>query len=66
MEVSNLTAALKHDAVGVVFVNVLLQQLGLPVRAVATNRRCSSTCVVLLARRWKGLLQLPHEPLWKP
>ena len=36
MDVSNLTAALKHDAVGVVFVNVLLQQLGLPVPTVPT------------------------------
>jgi membrane protein DedA with SNARE-associated domain/rhodanese-related sulfurtransferase len=36
MDVSNLTAALKHDAIGVVFVNVLLQQLGLPVPAVPT------------------------------
>ena len=36
MDVSNLTSALKHDAVSIVFVNVLLQQLGLPIPAVPT------------------------------
>ena len=36
MDVNNLTDALRQNAIGVVFVNVLLQQLGLPVPAVPT------------------------------
>ncbi len=36
MDVNSLTAALKHDAIGIAFVNVLLQQLGLSVPAVPT------------------------------
>jgi membrane protein DedA with SNARE-associated domain len=36
MDVNSLTTSLKHDAISIVFVNVLLQQLGLPVPAVPT------------------------------
>lgn len=36
MEIAQLTDALRHDALTVVFINVLLQQLGLPVPAVPT------------------------------
>jgi len=36
MEIAQITRALQHDAVTVVFLNVLLQQIGLPVPAVPT------------------------------
>ncbi|MBT9520682.1 MAG: hypothetical protein IV101_07275, partial [Dechloromonas sp.] len=36
MEISQLSEALQRDAVWVVFLNVLLQQIGLPVPAVPT------------------------------
>ncbi|MEQ1517160.1 MAG: sulfurtransferase, partial [Usitatibacteraceae bacterium] len=36
MNITDLTAALQRDAVWVVFANVLLQQLGLPIPAVPT------------------------------
>ena len=36
MDLQQLSQTLEHDALGVVFLNVLLQQLGLPVPAVPT------------------------------
>ena len=36
MDITSLTEALRRDAAWVVFVNVLLQQVGLPVPAVPT------------------------------
>jgi membrane protein DedA with SNARE-associated domain/rhodanese-related sulfurtransferase len=36
MDIAQLSATLRHDAVGIVFANVFLQQIGLPVPAVPT------------------------------
>jgi membrane protein DedA with SNARE-associated domain/rhodanese-related sulfurtransferase len=52
MNISDLTTALQRDATSVVFVNVLLQQMGLPVPAVPTLMLAGSLMLSLESGAW--------------